>query len=180
MKVLKQLFISLILLTPMAHAEQIVFSEVMYHPPAGGHEFIEVQNLTATPFDIAQWELTEGASFTFPDFASGPALDSFLKAFERIILCDTDPAAFRAAYSVPNSIRVFGPWSGSLSNGGERVTLADKMAPFAAAFDTKTGILGHWHLMAPATASFLPMTVSLSTTTEFGLLPPQLPGSRPP
>ncbi|MBT6399417.1 MAG: lamin tail domain-containing protein, partial [Verrucomicrobia bacterium] len=126
MKVFNQLFISLILLTPMAHAEQIVFSEVMYHPPAGGHEFIEVQNLTATPFDIAQWELSEGASFTFPDFASGPALDSFLKAFERIILCDTDPATFRAVYNVPNSIRVFGPWSGSLSNGGERVTLADK------------------------------------------------------
>jgi hypothetical protein len=71
MKVFKQLFNSLILLTPVAHAEQIVFSEVMYHPPAGGHEFIEVQNLTATPFDIAQWELTDGASFTFPDFASG-------------------------------------------------------------------------------------------------------------
>ena len=134
MKVFKQLFISLILLTPMAHAEQIVFSEVMYHPPAGGHEFIEVQNLTATPFDIAQWELTDGASFTFPDFASGAALDSFLKAFERIILCDTDPATFRATYSVPNSIRVFGPWSGRLSNGGERVTLADKNGTIRCSF----------------------------------------------
>ena len=41
MKVFKQLFNSLILLTPVAHAEQIVFSEVMYHPPAGGHEFID-------------------------------------------------------------------------------------------------------------------------------------------
>ena len=102
MKVSNQLLLSLFFLTPIARAEQVVFSEVMYHPPAGGHEFIEVQNLTATPFDIAQWELTEGVSFTFPDFASGPALDSFLKAFERIILCDTDPATFRAAYSVPN------------------------------------------------------------------------------
>ncbi|HBI32079.1 MAG TPA: hypothetical protein DDY45_08585, partial [Verrucomicrobiales bacterium] len=118
----------------MSHAEQIVFSEVMYHPPAGGHEFIEVQNLTATPFDIAQWELTDGASFTFPDFASGPALDSFLKAFERIILCDTDPATFRATYNVPNSIRVFGPWSGRLSNGGERVTLADKNGTIRCSF----------------------------------------------
>nr|MBR9811818.1 lamin tail domain-containing protein [bacterium] len=85
MKLSKQIFLSLFLLSAVSHAEQIVFSEVMYHPPAGGHEFIEVQNLTATPFDIAQWELTDGASFTFPDFASGPALDSFLKAFERII-----------------------------------------------------------------------------------------------
>ncbi|MDG1975608.1 MAG: lamin tail domain-containing protein, partial [Akkermansiaceae bacterium] len=134
MKVFKQLFNSLILLTPVAHAEQIVFSEVMYHPPAGGYEFIEVQNLTATPFDIAQWELTDGASFTFPDFASGAALDSFLKAFERIILCDTDPATFRATYSVPNSIRVFGPWSGRLSNGGERVTLADKNGTIRCSF----------------------------------------------
>ncbi len=126
MKLFKQLLPALSFFSPLALAEQIVFSEVMYHPPAGGHEFIEVQNLTATPFDIAQWELIEGASFTFPDFESGPALDSFLKAFERIILCDTDPATFRATYNVPASIRVFGPWTGQLSNGGERVTLADK------------------------------------------------------
>jgi hypothetical protein len=118
MKLLKQFLPGLIFLSPLAKAEQIVFSEVMYNPPAGGHEFIEVQNLTATPFDIAQWELTEGASLIFPDFESGPALDSFLKAFERIILCDTDPATFRATYNVPTSIRVFGPWTGQLSKGG--------------------------------------------------------------
>ncbi|MDA7908249.1 lamin tail domain-containing protein, partial [Akkermansiaceae bacterium] len=134
MKLLKQLLPSLVLLNPLVRAEQIVFSEVMYHPPAGGHEFIEVQNLTATPFDIAQWQLTEGASFTFPDFDSGPALDSFLKAFERIILCDTDPATFRATYSVPDSIRVFGPWTGQLSNGGERITLADKNGTIRCSF----------------------------------------------
>ena len=115
----------LVLLIP-SPAEQIVFSEVMYHPPVGGHEFIEVQNLTATPFDIAKWELTDGASFTFPDFSDGAPLDSFLKAFERIILCDTDPASFRATYNVPTSIRIFGPWTGQLANGGERITLADK------------------------------------------------------
>ena len=134
MKLFKQLLPSLVLLNPLVHAEQIVFSEVMYHPPAGGHEFIEVQNLTTTPFDIAQWQLTEGASFTFPDFDSGPALDSFLKAFERIILCDTDPATFRATYNVPDSIRVFGPWTGQLSNGGERITLADKNGTIRCSF----------------------------------------------
>ena len=135
MKLLKQFLPGLIFLSPLAKAEQIVFSEVMYNPPAGGHEFIEVQNLTATPFDIAQWELTEGASLIFPDFESGPALDSFLKAFERIILCDTDPATFRATYNVPTSIRVFGPWTGQLSNGGERVTLADKNGTTRCSFE---------------------------------------------
>lgn len=113
-------------LIPLSHAEQIVFSEVMYHPQIGGHEFVEVQNLTATPFDIALWELSDGADFTFPDFDAGAPLDTFLKAFERIILCDTDPATFRATYNVPTSIRVFGPWTGQLANGGERISLADK------------------------------------------------------
>lgn len=107
-------------------AEQIVFSEVMYHPPAGGHEFVEVRNLTATPFDMALWELTDGVSYTLPDFSDGDPLNTFLKAFERIIFCDTDPATFRAAYNLPGTIRVFGPWIGQLANGGERITLQDK------------------------------------------------------
>jgi len=110
----------------IAQAEQIVFSEVMYHPPAGGYEYVEVENLTATPFDIALWELCDGADFTFPDFSAGNSDASFLKAFERIILTETDETTFRATYSVPASVRVFGPWTGGLSNGGERITLCDK------------------------------------------------------
>ncbi|MFT5409319.1 MAG: hypothetical protein ACI9NC_002040, partial [Verrucomicrobiales bacterium] len=47
-------------------AEQVVISEIMYHPPAGRYEFIEVENLTATPFDIAKWKLRDGANFDFP------------------------------------------------------------------------------------------------------------------
>lgn len=110
----------------LAHAEQIVFSEVMYNPPAAGYEFIEVENLTATPFDIALWEMSSGVDFTFPDFDAGSSDEAFLKAFERIIITETDEATFRAAYSVPASVRVFGPWTGGLSNGGERITLSNK------------------------------------------------------
>jgi hypothetical protein len=125
MKTLSLVFTLLSALS-IAHAEQIVFSEIMYHPPAGGHEFIEVENLTSTPFDIAEWRLSEGVSFEFPAFSEGAALDSFLKAFEKIILCDTDAATFREAYNVPAQIRIFGPWTGRLANGGERITLEDK------------------------------------------------------
>ena len=113
-------------LAPLALAGQVVFTEVMYHPPAGGYEYVEVQNLTATPFDIANWELSGGANFTFPDFNSGTPLNSFLKAFERVVICNTDPTSFRATYSVPDSVRIFGPWTGVLSNGGERINLKDK------------------------------------------------------
>ena len=114
------------LLITNSPAEQIVFSEIMYHPPLGGYEFVEVQNLTATPFDIADWRLSGGADYDFPTFNTGSATESFLKAFERIIICETDPATFRAAYGLPDAIRVFGPWIGQLANSGERVNLKDK------------------------------------------------------
>lgn len=126
---MKRLFLSLALwpsLVPILPAEQIVFSEVMYHPPVEGFEFVEVENLTATPFDIAQWELGGAVDFTFPDFNPATPLATFLKAFERIIFCETDPETFRAAYQVPESVRIFGPWTGQLNNAGERISLRDK------------------------------------------------------
>ncbi|MDB4305236.1 lamin tail domain-containing protein [Akkermansiaceae bacterium] len=122
-----RILVVLATLTPFfSKAEQIVFSEVMYHPPVGGYEFVEVQNLTATPFDIAEWKLRSGVDYDFPVFGTGSPTDSFLKAFERIVICETDPATFRAAYGLPSAVRVFGPWIGSLANSGERVTLKDK------------------------------------------------------
>ena len=107
-------------------SEQVAVSEIMYNPPAGKFEYVEIQNLTATPFDIALWRLRDGADFDFPDFSAGNPQNTFLKAFERIVICETDPATFRAAYGIPGAIRVFGPWTGNLDNSGERVTLKDK------------------------------------------------------
>ncbi len=109
-----------------ARAEQVVFSEIMYHPPAGKFEFVEIRNLTATPFDIAKWRMRDGVDFDFPDFSAGDPQNTFLKAFERIVICQTDPATFRAAYGLPAAVRVYGPWTGNLNNSGERITLKDK------------------------------------------------------
>lgn len=114
------------LLPPSLHAEQVVFTEVMYYPSDGLHEFVEVQNLTSTIFDIAGWKLRGGVDYDFPPFGSGSPQDSFLKSFERIVICGVDPAVFRADYNVPANVRVFGPWTGVLSNQGERISLKDK------------------------------------------------------
>ena len=116
------LFIS----SPTATAEQVVISEIMYHPKEGGHEFVEIENLTSSPFDIARWKLSGGVNFEFPEFSSAQPRNTFLKAFEKIVICDTDPGTFRASYGLPSAVRVFGPWSGNLDNGGERVNLKDK------------------------------------------------------
>jgi hypothetical protein len=108
-----------------ARATQVVFPEVMYRPTSGKPEFIEVWNITRTPLDMGRWRFTEGVDYTFPDFTSGQA--HILQPFERILISAADDASTRAAYSsIPSNVRILGPWTGSLDNNGERVTLTDK------------------------------------------------------
>ena len=110
-----------------ARSEQVVFGEINYFPTGTKPEFIEVQNITMTPLDIAKWSFTNGITFNFPDFNSGSPQAHFLKAKERIVLSSADEAATRAAYpAIPLAVRVFGPWVGTLNNDGERITLEDK------------------------------------------------------
>lgn len=110
-----------------AHASQVVFSEVMYNPGGAKPEFIEISNLSATPLDMARWSFTDGVAFTFPDFSSANSQAHFLKPYERILVSSADAAATRAAYpTIPATVRIFGPWTGSLDNAGETVTVRDK------------------------------------------------------
>ena len=89
-------------------------------------EFIEIENLTSSVFDIAGWKVTGGVDYTFPDFSTASPNDSFLVGRRKIVVCQGDPGEFRAAYGLSNAIQVFGPWTGSLDNAGERITLRDK------------------------------------------------------
>ena len=50
-------------LASAARAEQVVFSEIMYQPPAGKPEFVEVWNITNTPLDMARWRFSDGVGF---------------------------------------------------------------------------------------------------------------------
>ncbi len=117
---------ALMIATAAVRAEQVVFTEIMYHPPGTLPEYIEVYNNTATPFDMAEWRLRDGVDYDFPAFAPGDSNRTFLKPFERILLSPVDEATLRAAYGIAPSIRIYGPWTGSLDNAGERVTLKDK------------------------------------------------------
>ena len=110
----------------VVHSEQVVFSEIMYHPSGTLPEYIEVYNNTATPFDIAQWQLCGGVHYVFPSFSTTGPSRTFLRPFERILLSEVYEATLRAAYSIAPTVRVYGPWSGSLNNVGERITLKDK------------------------------------------------------
>ena len=124
--------LGILLSLQLVRGEQVVIREIMYHPqmvPEGETalpEFIEIENLTSSVFDIAGWKITGGVDYTFPDFSAAAPNDSFLVGRRKIVVCQGDPAEFRAAYGVSNAIQVFGPWTGSLDNAGDRITLRDK------------------------------------------------------
>ncbi len=155
------------LLAP-ARAEQVVFSEIMYHPSGTKPEYIEVWNITNTPIDFARWQFSEGVSFTFPDFdSSNPtaAQASFFKPLERIVVCAGDPAVARDAYGIPASVRVFGPWVGSLDNAGERITLDDKNGVHVCS--VKFGDGGRWPKAADGTGHALVLRNENNTIDSF-------------
>ena len=107
-------------------AEQVVINEVMYNPKMGEPEWIELANITATPFDIANWKLRGNVELDFPQFDKVNASDSFLKHWQKIILTNISAEEFRVLYGVPSSVMVLGPWDGNLPNEGGRITLKDR------------------------------------------------------
>ncbi len=108
---------------PMSH---VVISEMMYHPLDGKFEFIELYNPTAQAVILwdmetnSGWRLDGGMSFTFASTTSIPAGGHLL-----IVPFDPNETLVNQLMSdygqVPSDI--VGPYSGSLSNGGERLAL---------------------------------------------------------
>jgi hypothetical protein len=106
----------------------VVITEIHYHPTSGGDEFIELENITgvAIPlydpaFPANTWRLN-GLGFDLPAGVTLPANG-------RLLLVATNPAAFRAKYSVPASVSILGPYSGELQDSGERLKLQRPAPP---------------------------------------------------
>ncbi|MCE9616095.1 MAG: DUF2341 domain-containing protein [Lentisphaerae bacterium] len=121
----------------------VVINEVMFHPapvvPGGGDnardEYIELRNVATNRVelwnaDAGPWRIDGGVSFAFPANTSLAAGESLLLVSFNPV---TEPAAlqaFRDAYGVTGAtVRVLGPYSGKLSNGGERIALERGVAP---------------------------------------------------
>lgn len=126
-----------------AQAEQVIFTEINYNPAGDDPEFIEITNNTATPFDIGTWYFSDGVDYTFPDFSAGDTGAHILKHWERILVTNVDEATFRTAYpSTPIDVRIFGPFTGSLSNSGENLELSNKNGVIMAQLNYNDG--GKW------------------------------------
>jgi hypothetical protein len=116
----------------------VVINEVMYNPLSldGGltdntaDEFIELLNIASTnvplydpAFATNRWRVQGGVTFSFP-------ANTTLLPGEIVLLVSFDPAtnannvaAFRSKYSIPQNVRIFGPYTGKLSNSGDEIEL---------------------------------------------------------
>jgi hypothetical protein len=103
----------------------LVVSEVMYHPVDGADalEFIELYNSRAVFEDLAGYAFTNGIQYTFEP-------GTILAAKEYLVVA-RDPAALEAAYGISGA---YGPFSGRLSNDGERVELSSRSGEIIISF----------------------------------------------
>ena len=111
----------------LGRADQVVISELMHAPPEGQSSWVELHNLTATPFDIAEWRL-KGRHLTYP-FAVYSDEDperSFLRPFERVLISSVEPSVLRSELGLESKIRIFGPWQGSMGFEEDKLKLEDK------------------------------------------------------
>jgi len=98
-------------------AETLRITEIVYHPE-GAHdpntEFIELKNVGTDAINLNLVHFTRGLDFEFPNLE--------LPGGEHILVVK-DIAAFEAAYGP--DLNIVGPYTGTLSNGGESVALED-------------------------------------------------------
>ncbi len=107
----------------------VIISELMIEPLAGNDEYIELRNISDQPvpmFDPLRpantWRI-EGVGMNLPAGLT-------LQPRQVVILSPLAPAIFSAKYSVPNAVAVYGPFTGSLNNGGERIALSKPGVPY--------------------------------------------------
>jgi hypothetical protein len=112
----------------------VVVSEIMYHPGSSASNafgaYLELQNIAATNVPLFMqseatntWRIRDAVSFEFPQgVVLNPGARVLVVGFDPL----TDAAAlaqFMAAYQVPGSVPVFGPWQGGLDNSADAVEL---------------------------------------------------------
>ncbi len=105
-------------LEPLEHRyvldSTVVFNELMYNPREDDDsgEWVELYNQLNVDMDISDWRLEGGVDFRFPDGTTVPGRGFIVVAASPNSLADLTDGA-----------EVLGPFSGSLSNGGEEIRL---------------------------------------------------------
>jgi hypothetical protein len=95
----------------------VVFNEIMYHPGTNvtGSEWLELHNQMAVDVDLSGWSIAGGVAFTFAEGTVIPGRGYLVVALS--------PADLAAATGLTN---VLGPYTGHLSNAGEKLDLYNR------------------------------------------------------
>lgn len=126
-------------------------TELMYNPPSEGFEFIELHN--GNPIDPLRLDgahFSEGISYPFPTNSILPP------GAYALVIRTTNTAAFLSWHGLPAGTLLFGPYDGSLDNGGEPLALqtaADGAEIFRVVYDDAppwpTGADGDGYSLVP-------------------------------
>ena len=114
----------------------VIIEEIMPDPQASGGEYVVIANISNSPatlFDpeapVNTWKfIGQNSRGTDNDMLIFP-IGVTLAPGERVILSEMEPDAFRAAFDIPDAVRIFGPLASGLSKEGERVALAMPLPP---------------------------------------------------
>jgi len=99
-------------------AGAVIIHEIHYNPVEGANlEFVELHNPGTSAVDISGWSLRCAIDFEFPRAAVTIAAGGYL------VVCRNQVGVSRR-FGIPVG-ELFGDFSGNLSNGGERLELAD-------------------------------------------------------
>ena len=118
--------------TTAATTRTVVINEIHYHPvelPAFDvngvpnldlteeqHEFIEIKNVTASPITLTGWKFTAGVEYAFTAGTTIPAGGYLVIA--------KNPTRLQTVYA--GLTGVLGPFTGTLTNSGDTITLKDQ------------------------------------------------------
>lgn len=96
----------------------VVINEIMYAPISrdDNDEYVELFNRSTNVVDISGWRFVDGIDYTFPT-------NTLIKPGQYIVVAK-NLTNLLSKYSQLNSTNIFGNFSGSLANGGERIALA--------------------------------------------------------
>ena len=95
----------------------VVFNEIMYHAGtnAAGGEWVELHNQMAVDVDLSGWSVANAVAFTFPE-------GTVISGGGYLVVAEV-PADLTAATGLTN---IFGPYTGHLSNSGEKLELYNR------------------------------------------------------
>jgi hypothetical protein len=102
------------LFQPEGRGEDLVVSEIMYHPPVGGAEFLEISNQGVIPHSLNDLRISGGISFLFEDSGMNQ-----LGPGESLLLV-RNADSFASAYP---GVGFGGVYEGALGNGGDQFSL---------------------------------------------------------